>query len=84
VIVSQVSQWLLEDDFSMMSVIKERKNSVSNAQKLNQHQAEHLEDAMDFNLDEEGFIGYQHGFSDHDKHLKACTFVFGIFSFALY
>lgn len=55
----------------MMSIIKERKQSVSNAQKLTQAQAEGLDDALDFNLDDEGFIGYQHGFSDHAKHLQA-------------
>ena len=54
----------------MMSIIKERKQSVSNAQKLTQAQAEGLDDALDFNLDDEGFIGYQHGFSDHAKHLQ--------------
>ena len=68
--VCQVSQWLLEDDFSMMSITKEKKQSMSNAHKLNQTQAEGLEDALDFNLDDESFVDYQHGFSDHAKYLK--------------
>lgn len=70
--VCQVCQWLLEDDFSTMSILKQKTNSVSNASKLSQAQAEGLDDAMDFNLDDNAFEGLQHGFSDHAKHLQAC------------
>ena len=40
--VCQVRQWLLEDDFSTMSISKQKTNSVSNASKLSQAQAVQL------------------------------------------
>ena len=65
-----MKQWLLEDDYATMTTSKTKTKSLSNAQKLNQNQAEALSGAMDFELTDEAADDLMDEFSAYEKFLK--------------
>ena len=65
-----MKQWLLEDDYATMTTSKTKTKSLSNAQKLNQNQAEALSGAMDFELTDEATDDLLDEISAYEKFLK--------------
>ena len=67
---NRVKQWLLEDDYSRLSVASEKKMTTTAATKITGKQAIGLMDAMDVDVDEEFGADVAGDFSDYQKMLE--------------
>ena len=67
---NKVKQWLLEDDYSKLSIASEKKMTTTAATKITGKQATGLMDAMDVEVDEEFGADVAGDFSDDQKFLE--------------
>ena len=65
-----VKQWLLEDDYSRLSVASEKKVTTTAATKIFSKQATALMDAMDIDVDEEFGADVAGDFGDYQCFLE--------------